>query len=74
MLQVVEDMRQKQHKVAASQGNPKLINNFEFKKTQTHSANYPNAGWTYSKAGSCLMCPVKLRKPINSPSKYTLIT
>lgn len=49
MLQVVEDMRQKQHKVAASQGNSKLINNFEFKKfkqreTRTHNTNYPNTG------------------------------
>lgn len=50
MLQVVEDIRQKQHKVTASQGNSKLINNFKKtqtatkQKAETHNTNYPNAG------------------------------
>lgn len=41
MLQVVEDMRQKQHKIAASQGNSKLINIFELKNPNNNQTNKP---------------------------------
>lgn len=41
MLLVVEGMSQKEHKVAASQGNSKLINNFELKKPKQQANKKP---------------------------------